>query len=56
MDSLKKLAELNTEAQEYGAKFEAGNKSAGTRLMGVLLHINKLTKEMRKEVSEKKNA
>jgi len=54
MENLKKLAELNDLAQHEGAKFEAGNKSAGTRLRKVLFEIKNLAHEIRKEVSEAK--
>lgn len=56
MKNLQKLAELNDTAQKEGAKFEAGNKSAGARLRKALLEIKNLAHEMRKEVSEKKNS
>jgi hypothetical protein len=55
MENLKKLAELNDLAQQEGAKFFAGNKSAGTRLRKTLLEIKNLSHEIRKEVSETKN-
>jgi hypothetical protein len=55
MENLKKLAELNNLAQQEGAKFFAGNKSAGTRLRKTLLEIKNLSHEIRKEVSETKN-
>lgn len=55
MENLKKLAELNETAQTEGAKFEAGNKAAGTRLRKTLQEIKNLAHEMRKEVSDVKN-
>jgi hypothetical protein len=54
-DKLKKLNQLNETAQTEGAKFAAGNKSAGTRLRKVLQEIKTLSHEMRKDVSEVKN-
>lgn len=54
MENLKKLSELNETAQIEGAKFEAGNKTAGTRLRKTLLEIKNLAHEMRKQVSESK--
>ena len=42
-----KLAELNDLAQQEGAKFFAGNKSAGTRLRKVLLDIKNLSHEIK---------
>lgn len=55
MKNLEKLSELNATAQLEGAKFIAGNNSAGTRLRKVLQEIKVLSQEMRKEVSEIKN-
>ena len=54
MENLKKLYDLQNEAQIEGAKFEAGNKSAGTRLRKILLQIKNLAHQMRKEISELK--
>jgi hypothetical protein len=54
MEKLEKLAELNATAQLEGQKFNAGNKSAGTRLRKVLQEIKNLCHEMRKDVSEGK--
>ena len=54
MENLKKLEALNNSAQTEGAKFAAGNKTAGTRLRKVLLEIKNLCLEMRKEVLESK--
>jgi len=53
-ENLKKLADLNDTAQSEGAKFQAGNKSAGTRLRKTLLEIKNLSHEIRKDVSEAK--
>lgn len=52
MENLKKLEALHDSAQTEGAKFAAGNKTAGTRLRKILLEIKNLSHEMRKEVSE----
>lgn len=38
------------------AKFEEGNKAAGTRARKALNEISKLGKERRKEIQEQKNA
>lgn len=54
MENLEKLAQLHETAQTEGAKFKAGNKSAGTRLRKTLLEIKNLAHEIRKEVSEAK--
>jgi hypothetical protein len=54
-EKLKQLADLNETAQLEGAKFVAGNKTAGTRLRKALQDIKVLALEMRKEVSEIKN-
>lgn len=54
MENLKKLSALNETAQIEGAKFEAGNKTAGTRLRKALQEIKVLAHEMRKQVSESK--
>jgi hypothetical protein len=54
MENLQKLAELNDLAQKEGAKFFAGNKSAGTRLRKALMEIKNLSHEIRKEVSDAK--
>jgi hypothetical protein len=53
-ENLKKLADLNDTAQSEGAKFQAGNKTAGTRLRKTLLEIKNLSHEIRKDVSEAK--
>lgn len=55
MENLEKLAQLHQTAQTEGAKFKAGNKSAGTRLRKTLQEIKNLAHEIRKEVTEKKN-
>jgi hypothetical protein len=55
MEKLKQLETLNETAQIEGAKFYAGNKSAGTRLRKVLQEIKTLSHEMRKDVSDVKN-
>lgn len=54
MENLKKLSALNETAQIEGAKFEAGNKTAGTRLRKALQEIKVLAHEMRKQVTESK--
>ena len=54
MENLEKLYDLQNLAQIEGAKFHAGNKSAGTRFRKILLEIKNLCHEMRKEVSEAK--
>jgi hypothetical protein len=55
MEKLQKLAELNEIAQQEGAKFKAGNKTAGTRLRKTLLEIKNLCHDIRKDVLETKN-
>lgn len=55
MEKLEKLAELNATAQQEGTKFEAGNKTAGTRLRKTLLEIKNLCHDIRKDVLETKN-
>lgn len=54
-ENLKKLDKLNETAQTEGAKFAAGNKSAGTRLRKTLQDIIVLNKEIRKQVQDIKN-
>ncbi|WP_430611512.1 hypothetical protein [Flavobacterium sp. JP2137] len=56
MTKVDTLLEMANAAKIEEQKFEKGNKSSGTRLRKFLLEIGKLTKEIRKEVSEKKNA
>lgn len=43
-------------AQTEGAKFDKGNKAAGTRVRGAMQEIKKLAQEVRESVSEIKNA
>ena len=50
---------LIAQMEEYtlnAGKFDGGNKSAGTRARKALSEIAKLTKELRKEIQEAKNA
>lgn len=47
------LAEARVEAQKF---FEAGNKSAGTRLRAKMQNITQLCKKVRNDVSAIKNA
>lgn len=42
--------------QEEDAKFEGGNKSAGTRARKALMEIKKLCDARRKEIQAEKNA
>jgi hypothetical protein len=50
-NSLLRLEELNTIAQNEGLAFESGNKSAGARLRKALLEMKALSLQMRGEVS-----
>lgn len=45
---------FNTYVEE-NAKFEKGNKTAGTRARKALLELGKLVKTRRTEISEEKN-
>lgn len=56
MKTFQKIKEVLEEAEKDAEKFDAGNSSAGTRLRKKMLEIGKLTKEVRKEVSDIKNA
>jgi len=50
------IAALVTAFQEEDAKFEGGNKSAGTRARKALMDIKKLCDARRKEIQASKNA
>lgn len=54
-EKLKQLSQLNEQAQIDGQKFNAGNKTAGTRLRKTAMEITRLCKEIRTGVSEIKN-
>lgn len=57
MEKFKELQELLSSAQNDAAAFyEKGNKAAGTRLRGALQKVKGLASDIRKEVTEKKNA
>ena len=47
---------FQTFQEEYAKFSEKGNKSAGTRARGALADLGKLSKELRKEIQESKNA
>jgi hypothetical protein len=49
------IASLVTQFQEEDEKFEAGNKSAGTRARKALMEIKKLCDARRKEIQAAKN-
>lgn len=55
MNNIEKLKALTATAELEAAKFEKGNKTAGTRLRKVAMEIKKLCSDIRTEVSEKKN-
>lgn len=56
MKSFQDLESLIASASEDAAKFEKGNKTAGTRLRKKMQEIKKLAQAIREEVSETKNA
>jgi hypothetical protein len=49
------IAELFQTFQEEDAKFESGNKAAGTRARKALMGIKKLCDARRKEIQAEKN-
>lgn len=51
-----KIADLVAAFQEEDAKFEGGNKSAGTRARKALMEIKKACDARRKEIQAAKNA
>jgi len=51
-----KIQEVVQTFLDEDEKFEAGNKSAGTRARGALMEIKKLADARRKEIQEKKNS
>ncbi|HEY0055949.1 MAG TPA: histone H1 [Pedobacter sp.] len=57
MEKFKELQELVSSAQNDAVAFyEKGNKAAGTRLRGALQQVKNLATDIRKEVTDKKNA
>ena len=57
MEKFKELQELLSSAQsDASAFYEKGNKAAGTRLRGALQKVKGLASDIRKEVTDKKNA
>ncbi|MEO3402835.1 histone H1 [Mucilaginibacter sp. CAU 1740] len=57
MEKLKKLKNLLESAEKEGQAFyEKNNKAAGTRLRNALQQIKVLATDLRKDVTEKKNA
>jgi len=57
MDKLNQLQDLLSSAKEEGERFYGkGNRAAGTRLRGKMQQIKFLATEIRKDVTEKKNA
>jgi len=57
MEKFNQLKDIITSTQEEAEKFfEKGNKAAGTRLRKNMQIVGKLTKEIRKQVSESKQA
>ena len=51
-----KISELVTQFHDEDAKFEGGNKAAGTRARKALMEIKKLCDVRRKEIQASKNA
>lgn len=57
MDKIQELKALvETAEKEGGAFYEKGNKAAGTRLRNALQQIKVAATDLRKDVTEKKNA
>lgn len=57
MDKIAELKALVETAEKEGAAFyEKGNKAAGTRLRNALQQIKVVATDLRKDVTEKKNA
>jgi hypothetical protein len=57
MDKLKELKALvETAGKEGGAFYEKNNKAAGTRFRNVLQQIKVTATDLRKDVTEMKNA
>lgn len=56
MKNFQDLESLIASASEDAAKFEKGNKAAGTRLRKKMQSVKELAQLIRKEVSETKNA
>jgi hypothetical protein len=57
MEKFKALQELVNAAEKDAAAFyEKGNKAAGTRLRNALQQLKVAATDMRKDVTEKKNA
>ena len=56
MKNFQDLESLIASASEDAAKFEKGNKAAGTRLRKKMQAVKELAQLIRKEVSETKNA
>ncbi len=50
------LTQLVAQFHEEDAKFEAGNKAAGTRARKALMEIKKVADARRKEIQASKNA
>jgi hypothetical protein len=57
MENFQKLKDVLTAAEVDAASFyEKGNKAAGTRLRNAMQQLKVLATDIRKEVTEKKNA
>ena len=57
MDKFKAVKDLLASAEtDASAFYEKGNKAAGTRLRGAMQQLKVLATDIRKEVTEKKNA
>lgn len=57
MENFKKVKSLLEGAEnDVEAFYNKGNKAAGTRLRGTMQELKVLATEIRKEVTEKKNA
>jgi len=56
MEHFEELVRLVEEAREDVEKFERGNKTAGTRVRKFMLQIKNIAHQIRKDVSEQKQA
>jgi hypothetical protein len=57
MENIEEMIALGAKLQYEGAKFyEKGNSAAGTRARGILMKMGKLSKVIRVDIQETKNA
>lgn len=56
MDKFEQIKTIIAATEADVVKHEAGNASAGTRVRAAMQEINKLTKDIRKDVQTAKNA